>query len=340
MRHLLLAVSLLAATTTSLRAQDAAPYHLQQTLHIGGKGGWDYLTADPEHKLLYVTRSTHVMVVDASTDKLVADIPGQKGNHGVAIAPDAGRGFITDGKDASVVIFDLKTNHVLGKIKAAEDADGILYDPASNKILLVCGDSGVLIPISPDIDLATGKADPPIELGGKPEFFAVDAQGKAFVNLEDKNQIAVVDTHTMKVLAHWPVAPGGAPTGMAIDRQHGLLFIGCRKPQKMIVMDCTSGKILADLPIGAGVDATQFDDGYALASCRDGTLTVIKESSPNQFEVVQTLQTKPGARTMGLDPITHTVYLPTAEYDPATLGQRRPTAKPDSFMILTVTRDH
>ena len=234
-------------------------YHVSQTFHVGGEGGWDYLTVDPEHKLLYVPRSTHTMVLDARTGKTVADIPGQKRNHGVAIVPSAGRGFITDGKDASVTVFDLKTYAVLGKVKTAEDADGVIYDPASGKVLVVCGDAGVLIPISPDLDLATGNADAAVELGGKPEFLAADGKGKAYINLVDKDQVAVVDTKTMKVVDKWPTTPGGSPVGMSMDLARRRLFIGCRKPQKLVVMDADNGKVLADFPIGAGVDATKFD---------------------------------------------------------------------------------
>jgi DNA-binding beta-propeller fold protein YncE len=319
------------------QAQTTPGYHISRTFHVGGEGGWDYLTVDADHKLLYVPRSTHTMVLDARTGKGVADIPGQKRNHGVAIVPSAGRGFITDGSDASVTIFDLKNYRVLGKIKAAEDADGVIYDPASGKVLAVCGDAGVLIPISPDLDPATGKADPAVELGGKPEFLAADGLGKAYINLVDKNEVAVVDTKTMKVLNKWPTAPGGAPVGMSMDTAKRRLFIGCRRPQKLIVMNADDGKVLADLPIGAGVDATKFDSDI-FASCGDGTLTVARETSPGKFEVVQTLQTPRGARTMGIDPATHTLYLPTAELEPPAAGQSRPRPKPDSFMVVAVTR--
>jgi DNA-binding beta-propeller fold protein YncE len=275
-------------------------------------------------------------VIDAHTGKTVADIPGQKRNHGVAIVPSTGRGFITDGADGSATIFDLKSYSVLGKIKAADDADGVIYDPASGKVLVVCGDAGVLIPISPDLDPATGKADAAVELGGKPEFLAADGQGKVYVNLVDKDQVAVVDTKAMKVLAKWPTSPGGAPVGMAIDSAHRRLFVGCRRPQKLIVMNADDGKVLADFPIGAGVDATKFD-GDAFASCGDGTLSVVRETTPGKFELVQTVETARGARTMGIDPTTHTLYLPTAEFEPQTQGQSRPRPKPDSFMIVAVT---
>src|ERR1039458_4422118 len=208
------AISFAQAQSSTSAPNDSAPYHVSQTFHVGGEGAWDYLTVDPEHKLLYVPRSTHTLVLDARTGKTVADIPGQKRNHGVAIVPSAGRGFITDGEDASVIIFDLKTYAVLGKVKAAADADGVIYDPASGKVLVVCGDAGVLVPISATVDLKTGKADAAVELGGKPEFLVADGAGKAYINLEDKDTVAVVDTKTMKVINKWPTAPGASPVGI------------------------------------------------------------------------------------------------------------------------------
>jgi DNA-binding beta-propeller fold protein YncE len=312
-------------------------YQVSQTFRVGGEGGWDYLTADPENHLLYVPRSTHTMVLDARTGKTVADMPGQKRNHGVALVPSVGRGFITDGADASVTIFDLKTHAVLGKVKAADDADGVIYDPGSGKVLIACGDAGVLLPVSPDLDPVAGKADPPVPLGGKPEFLAADGHGKGYINLVDKDQVAVVDTKAMKVLEKWSTAPGGAPVGMSMDVEHHRLFVGCRKPQKLVVMSADDGKVLADLPIGAGVDATKFD-GDAFASCGDGTLAVIRETTPGKFELVQTVTTPRGARTMGIDPNTHTLYLPTAEFEPLAPGQGRARPKPDTFMVVVVSR--
>jgi DNA-binding beta-propeller fold protein YncE len=332
----ILITSLARAQSSTPSANEKGSYHVSQSFHVGGEGGWDYLTVDPAHKLLYVPRSTHTMVLDANTGKTVADIPGQKRNHGVAIVPGAGRGFITDGADASVTVFDLKTYAVLGKVKTAEDSDGVIYDPVSGKVLVVCGDAGVLIPISPDLDLSTGKADQPVALGGKPEFLAADALGKAYINLVDKDQVAVVDTRAMKVLNKWPTTPGGAPVGMAMDLVKRRLFIGCRKPQKLIIMNADDGKVIADLDIGAGVDATKFD-GDAFASCGDGTLTVVREAAAGQFRTVQTVQTPRGARTMGVDPTTHMLYLPTAEFEAPQQGQSRPSPKPGSFMIVVVS---
>jgi DNA-binding beta-propeller fold protein YncE len=332
-----LALALCAAFSLSARsagAAEAGSYAVSQIYHVGGDGGMDYLTVDPQYKLLYIPRATHTMVVDAGTGKVVGDVLGQKHNHGVAIVPAVGRGFISDGDDGSVAIFDLKTYEVLGKVKAEDDADGIIYDSASNKVLLVCGDAGVLIPISPDVDPKSGKADAEVTLGGKPEFLVADGLGKAYVNLVDKDMVAVVDTKTMKVIAKWPTAPGGSPVGMAMDREHRRLYIGCRKPKKMIVMSADDGKVLADLPIGAGVDATGFD-GDGFASCGDGTLAVIRETSPGRFELFQTVKTPVRAKTMGVDPTTHTLYLPTAEFA-APAGGGRAVPQPGTFMVVVV----
>jgi DNA-binding beta-propeller fold protein YncE len=319
---------------------DAGPYHVAEVWKVGGAGGWDYVTVDPEHKLLYVPRTTHTLVLDAATGKTVADIPGQKGNHGVALVPSAGRGFITDGRDASVTVFDLKSFEVLGKVKAADDADGVIYDPASGKVLVSCGDAGVMVPIAADVDPRTGRADAAVPLGGKPEFLAADGRGKVFINLVDKDQVAVVDTRAMKVVHKWPTAPGGAPVGMSLDTEHRRLFVGCRKPQKLIVMSADDGKVLADLPIGAGVDATQFDNGHVFASCRDGSLAVARETSAGQFRIVQNLSTRPGAKTMAVDPATHAVFLPTAEFGKQLDARSRPTATPGTFMVVVVRPSH
>ncbi len=313
-------------------------WEVAKTFHIGGPGGWDYLTVDARTHRLFVPRSTHTMVIDADTGKVLGDIPGQQIAHGVAIVPKAGRGFISDGGgDGQIVVFDLKTYAVLGKIATTPDSDGIIYDPSIGRVLVVSGDKGVLMSFKPDIDLANGKIDAPIDLGGAPEFLASDGAGKVYVNLEDKDLVAVVDMKQRKVVARWPVSPGGSPVGMSIDARKRLLFIGCRKPQKLVVMSTVDGKVVSALPIGAGVDATKVDRGQAFASCRDGSLSVAGEKSPGNFEIVQVVKTRPGARTMGLNPTTHRIYLPTAEFGEPTPGARRgPPMKPDTFMIVVV----
>jgi hypothetical protein len=335
-----LAGLLIAVVSFTLSARVAAQgnWAVEKTFHIGGEGGMDYITLDAQNHRLYVPRSTHTMVIDADSGKTIADIPGQKHNHGVAVAPEAGRGFITDG-EGSVVIFDLKTNAVLGTLKARPDADGIIYDKATGLVLVSCGDEGVLLTIKPDVDPKTGSIDAPIDLGGKPEFLAADGAGKVYVNLEDKDQIAVVDLKARKVLAHWPVTPGGSPVGLSIDTTKHRLFVGCRKPQKLIVMSTDDGKVLGDLPIGAGVDATKFDGQQAFASCRDGKMSVVGETSPGKFEIVQTVTTAIGAKTMDVDPETHRAYLPTFEFEEQKPGATgRPAAKPGTFMIVVVAR--
>jgi hypothetical protein len=329
-------LAVLGAQLTNAQPPSKGPYHVAKVIHIGGVGGWDYVTVDSDHKHLYLPRTTHTTVLDTATGKIVADVPGQKGNHGVALVPNVHRGFITDGKEGSVTIFDLKTFEVLGKVKAAEDADGIIYDSSSGKVLVSCGDAGVMVPIAPDVDPKAGQADAAIQLGGKPEFLVADGRGKVFINLEDKDQVAVVDTKTMKVIDKWPTAPGGSPVGMSMDTERRRLFVGCRKPQKLIVMSADDGNVLADLPIGAGVDATQFDNGYIFASCRDGSLTVAKEGSPGKFQVVQDLKTRPGAKTMAIDSSTHTIFLPTAEFGKETDARSRPIAKEGTFMVVVV----
>lgn len=313
-------------------------WSVKNTFHVGGEGGWDYVTLDAANHRLYVTRSTHTLVMDSESGKTIADIPGQKRSHGVALAPEAGRGFISDGGGSgAIVVFDLKTNAVLGSIAAQPDADGIIFDKSTGLVLVVSGDGGTLMTLKPDVDPKSGKIDAPIDLGGKPEFLAADGAGKAYINLEDKNQIAVVDLKSRKVLAHWPVAPGGSPVGMSMDTKNRRLFIGCRNPQKLIVMSADDGKVLADLPIGAGVDATKFDGAQAFASCRDGGLYVIGETSPGKFEIVQTVKTPLGARTMDVDASADKIYLPTAEFEPSS-GSGRPAAKPGTFMIVVVGR--
>jgi DNA-binding beta-propeller fold protein YncE len=336
MRHHLLYLSSLAATLICLLPSPArAQWQVTNTFHPGGEGGWDYVTVDAPGHRLFVTRATHTQAVDTTTGKLLADIPGQVRSHGVALVPNRNRGFITDGGGkGAILVFDLKSYAVLGSIPTMPDSDGIIYDPAADQVLAVSGDGNALMAFHPDIDPKTGHVES-IPLGGAPEFLASDGK-RAYINLEDKNLVAVVDLASHKVIDRWSVAPGGRPVGMAIDREHHRLFIGCRSPQKMIVMNTETGKIEADLPIGAGVDATRYDRGEAFASCRDGSLTVISEKD-GKLAVEQVVKTAEGARTMDLDAETQTIFLPTAEMEPAAEGYR-PQPKPDTFQFVVVSR--
>jgi DNA-binding beta-propeller fold protein YncE len=305
-----------------------------QTFHIGGEGSWDYVTVDAPGHRLFVTRATHTQAIDTDSGKVLGDIPGQVRSHGVAIVPRLNRGFITDGGGpGAILVFDLKTYAVLGKLAAMPDADGIIYDAKLDRVLAVSGDGGTLMTFAPDIDPANGKVTS-IDLGGKPEFLASDGSGKVFVNLEDKDVVAVVDLKSRSVVSRWPVAPAGHPVGMAIDPASHRLFIGCRNPQKLVVMNDETGKIEASLPIGAGVDATAAGAGLAFASAGDGTLTVAAEKA-GKFDVAQVVKTPTGAKTMGMNAETHRIYLPAVDLEPAVAGTR-PKQKPDTFKIVVV----
>ncbi|HEX4068046.1 MAG TPA: hypothetical protein VHZ09_18650 [Acidobacteriaceae bacterium] len=333
--QLLCSLTIATALACALPLAAQSQWQVTKTFHPGGEGGWDYVTVDASNHRLFVTRATHTQAIDTTTGKLLADIPGQIRSHGVALVPQLNRGFITDGGgQGAILVFDLKTYDVLGTIATMPDSDGILYDRAANRVLAVSGDGNALMVFSPDIDPKTGHVQT-INLGGKPEFLASDGN-RAYVNLENKDLVAVVDLASGKVIDRWPVAPGGHPVGMASDRVHHRLFIGCRNPQKLIVMSTETGKVEADLDIGSGNDAVRFDRGQALASCRDGSLTIAGEKD-GHFAVEQTVKTVDGARTMGIDRETQTLFLPTAQMEPAAPGQR-PQPKPGTFEIVVVSK--
>src|SRR5947199_2558605 len=304
-------------------AATATVWEVVNTYHIGGQGGWDYLTVDPQTHLLYVPRTTHTQVIDPQSGKIVADIPGQKNAHGVAIAHAAGRGFISDGGgEGAIVVFDLKTYTVLGSIVAMPDADGIIFDSFSGDVLVVSGRGKALMSFKPDIDPKTGTLEAPIRLRGEPEFLAADPSGKAYINLMDTHEVAVVDLKARKVVANWSVAPGGLPVGMAIDTANNRLFIGCRGPQKLIVMSTRNGEVLSDLPIGESVDAIKLLDGQAFASTAGSQLFVAGETAPGKYAIVQTVKTGEGARTMGVDASARRIYLPAAQYETGANNRR------------------
>lgn len=339
----LLAISLLSVTApvnSSLAQKSAAPasagYHLLNKFEVGGDGGWDYLTVDGAARRLYVSRGTRVMVFDADTGKTVGEIADTPGVHGIAIAADLGRGFISNGRDGSVTIFDLKTLKPSGKVKVGTNPDAIIYDPATHRIFAFNRGSSD----ATAIEAKTGDVAGLIALGGHPEFATADGKGMVFVNLDDKSEIVAIDSKKLVAKAHWPLSPGEGPSGMAIDRKNMRLFSVCRN-KKMTVMDATNGKVIADLPIGGGTDAAAFDPETRLAfsSNGEGTLTVVREDSADKFTVVEEVPTMRGARTMALDPKTHNVFLVTAQFGPAPAPtperpNPRPTIIPGSFMIL------
>lgn len=317
-------------------AQSLSGYHLIDKIQVGGDGGWDALTVDSKNHRLYVSHGTHVVVIDTETDKVVGDIPNTNGIHGIAIAGKLGRGFTSNGRDNTVSIFDLKTLKLIGTVKTYKNPDIIIFDARSGKVFCFNGGSND----ATVIDAAAGKAVGTVTLSGKPEFAVSDERGRVFVNLEDKSKVNVIDVKTLKVTAEWPLAPGEEPTGLAMDTKSNRLFVACGN-KKMIVMDSTNGKVLADLPTGSGTDGAEFDPGtgFAFSPNGEGTLTVIREESKDKFSVVENVKTEPRARTMALDPSTHKIYMPTAKFGPApapTAAQPRPRPPmlPDSFVIL------
>jgi DNA-binding beta-propeller fold protein YncE len=312
----------------------ASGYHLLKTIPLPGDTGWDYLKYEPSTQRLFITHGNHVVVVNVDSGKVVGDIGGMQGIHGVVLAPEFNRGFVTDGRAAKVWIFDLNTLKVTGSAPADDDADGDVYDPYTKRVFTMNGDSKT----STVIDAKTGNVLGKIDLGGGPEFPVTDGQGHIYANIETTSEIVEIDANAMEITHRWPLAPGESPSGLAIDAQNHILFSGCHN-KMMVMMDANTGKVITTEPIGQGVDATRFDPGtgYAFASNGDGTLTVIHEDSPTQFSVVDNVPTERGARTMALDPTTHDVFLVTAKFQPVPANappHTRPKMIPGTFHLL------
>jgi hypothetical protein len=316
----------------------AGTYHLAREVKIAGDTGWDYLTFDARDDRLFVSHGTHVEVLDARSPKPIGVIADTPGVHGIAIAHDLGRGYVSAGAASLIVVFDLKSWARLGEIKTGENPDAILYEPTTQRVFSFNGrgrDATV-------VDAHTNEVIGTIALDAKPEFAVDDGAGHVYVNLEDRNSLARIDARTLAVIATWPLAGCEQPSGLALDRKHHRLFSVCDN-KVMNIVDSESGRAVAQLPIGAGVDGAGFDASaqLAFASAGDGTLTIVKERGPEDFVVSQTVNTKPGARTMALDERTHRVFLATAQrgpVPPATVAQPRPRAPviPDTFEVLVV----
>jgi DNA-binding beta-propeller fold protein YncE len=317
---------------TSVVALAAEGYTLLKTVPVPGSGGWDYLIVDDANRRVYVSHGTQVDVLDADTCEIKGTIKDEaiKGVHGIAVAPDLGRGFISNGQSNSVTVFDLKTLKPIGEpVKTGANPDCILYDPPTKRVFAFNG-RGKSATV---IEAAESKVAGTIELGGKPEFAAADGAGNVFVNLEDKDEVLKIDAKKMEVLAHWKVEPGKQPVGMAMDTRKNRLFVGCGN-QKLVVLNAENGKVIANQPIGKGVDATAFDPetGNVFNSCADGTVTVVRQEG-DKYTVVGTIKTKERSKTMALDPKTHKLFLPSADFKPGT-GGGRPTIDPKTFAIL------
>jgi len=329
------AVGLFGAAA-SLRAQDG-PYQFSKEIPIGGDGGWDYLSVDSAAHRLYVTHGTKIVVIDTQASKVVGEIPDTPGVHGFAIAADLGRGFSSNGRENKSSIVELKTLKVLQKVDTAENPDAILYEPGRKEVYTFNG-RGKSATV---FDAQTGRVVATVPLEGKPETAQADSKaGKVYVNMEDLNAIKVIDTATHQVTATWSIAPGESASGMAIDLEHHRLYLGCDN-KLMLMVDSTNGKVVYSVPIGEGVDSNWYDPTTKLVFSSNGgpgNVTIAHVESPSLLKVVQTLKTVRGARTMALDPATHTIYLSAVDYEPQPAGSKdRPKAIAGSFKVLVYT---
>jgi DNA-binding beta-propeller fold protein YncE len=311
-------------------------YHAIKTIAIGGPGRWDYDIVDSEARRVYVSHSTHVVVLDADSDAVVGDIPDTSGVHGIALATDLGRGFTSNGKANTVTIFDLKTLKTIDAVKTGGlNPDAIYYDAGTKRVIAFNGKSAN----ATAIDASTGKVAGMITVGGKPEFAAGDNQGHVFVNIEDKSLLLEIDAQKLTVVHRWPLTGCKEPSGLAFDQKNHRLFSVCGN-KKMMVVNSETGKIVATVAIGEDPDAAGFDPGTQLvfsSNGESGDLTVIHEDSADQYTVLETVPTKKYARTMAIDLKTHNIFLPVAEFEPVKpKGEEEPPMKPNSFEVLLV----
>lgn len=332
------ALALLAALL-ALPAGAAPNYHVVRTLAIGGDGGWDYILDDSSDHRLYITRGTHVMVLDTRSGKVIGDIPNLSGIHGVAVDHKSGRGFVSNGGSASVTIFDLKTLKAIGSVPVDQGPDCITFDPTTERVFTFNGRAGT----STAIDAKTGTVLATIPLPGRPEFAMPDGMGHVYDNIEDKSEVVEIDAQSLKIVNTWPIAPGDGPSGLAVDGKDRRVFSVCDN-QTLTVLDADTGKLVAALPIGSGPDSCRYDPGTNLVfspNGRDGTLTVYHQDTPDKYTLVGTVPTQAGARTMALDTRTHHVFVVTAKFLPPPPGapttgpgRWRRQIVPGSFVVI------
>jgi YVTN family beta-propeller protein len=319
-------------------------YHLLKKYELGaapgGKEYWDYITFDASTRRLYISHNTEVDIVDADSGAMIGSIPDLKRVHGIALVPEIGRGFISDGGADEVVVFDLKTLNVTGHIKTGANPDCILYEPTSKHIFTMNGKSNNASVIDP----FTVAVVATIPMGGRPEYAVADGRGMIYDNIEDKDEVVALDSRTNTVKARWSIAPSAGATAMDMDTQHRRLFIGGRN-KVLAVMDADSGKVLRTFPIGDGVDTNIYEPetGLLFTATREGTLHIFHEDTPDKFSVVETVKTEFGARNMALDPRTHRLFTDTADFAPAaapTAEQPKPQPTPVSgtFRLLIYGR--
>jgi DNA-binding beta-propeller fold protein YncE len=330
----------------ALASPPASSYHLLKEVPLaaapGGGEYFDYITVDADARRVYVSHGTEVQVVDADNYSVVGTIGGLQLCHGVALVKELGKGFITDGKAEKVVIFDLKTLKVTGEVETKQpDTDSLIYDPASKHIFTFNGHSHNTTVIDPVKETVLKNLD----LVGSVEFPVADGKGMIYDNNEDNNDVVAIDSREITVKARWPVAPAGTPVAMAMDRKNRRLFSAGRGPQMLVMMDADKGNVIQSFPITAGVDAAIFEPetGLVFVSTREGMLHIFHEDSPNKLSEVETVKTEYGAKTMGLDPKTHNLYLTTSDFDPPGPPTEKqphplPKMKPGNFRLLVYGR--
>jgi DNA-binding beta-propeller fold protein YncE len=343
--YLLFAVLALAPAGNAISQTKPAadPYKLLKAIPIGGEGGWDYLSTDEAGRRVYVSHQSKVIVIDIDKDEVAGEIADTPGVHGIALAPELGLGFTSNGRESKASIVDLKTLQTKAKVETGNNPDAILYVPGVQEVYTFNRDRNA--PSATVFEAKTGKIITTIKLPGTPEFAVVDTNaGRVYSNIDSKDEVVVIDIKTHEIIAQWPTAPGKGGSGMAIDLANHRLFIGC--DDVMVMMDSVSGKVAGTVPIGSGVDANRFDPAtkLAFASCgMAGAVTIAKEETPEKMAVVQTLETSRGARTMTLDPKTHKIYLSAVDYAPVSGTQAagtpapkfaRPQPLPNSFKVL------
>lgn len=329
----ILIVASMLSIGKSVNAQSG--YKLTKTFHVASSGGWDYIAVNAASNKLYLSHGTQVNVLDKLTGDSLGIIPNTNGVHGIAFNNALGKGYTSNGRNNNVTVFDLKTEKTLSQIATGENPDAIMYDAFTKKIITCNGRSKDLTVI----DAATEKVVATIPVGGKPETAVTDEAGKLFVNIEDKNEIAVIDLASGKVINRWSLEPGDGPSGLVIDIKTKRLFSTCEK--LLVIMDATNGKVVDKLPIGEGTDGAAIDPATNLVftSNGEGTVTVVKEVSANSFKVIETVTTKKGARTICIDESTHKLYLPTANFEAQAAGEKgRPKMIPGTFQVLVLEK--
>ena len=315
-------------------------YQLVTEIPIGGEGGWDILTIDNAARRLYLAHATKVVVVDLNKNTVAGEVADTPGVHAFVAVPELQHGFSSNGKESKSSVVDLTTLKTVSKIDTGQNPDALVYEPRHGEVYIF-NHTGNSVTV---INAKTATVSATIPLGGNPEFAVVDEiAGRVYCNIEDKSEVAVIDANKHEVVAHWSLAPGEGPSGIALDATHHRLFSGCHN-KMMVMLDTESGKVVDTVPIGAGVDGCVFDDErqLAVASCGDGTITIATEGAPGKLTVIQSLKTEHGARTMALDPKTHRIYLPSAKFEPAPspspgASPARPRVVPNTLKLLVYT---